>query len=414
VKLRVRETPLRVPGFRFAGVACGIKPSRRLDLALIYSERPATVAAMFTRNRVKAAPVVIAARHVRKGRARAVLINSGNANACTGTAGMRAAIAGCRAVGEALGVSAYDVIPCSTGKIGVLLAENALVRGARQGAQELAAGGLWRAARAMMTTDAFPKVAVRRVRVGRRQVTIAGLAKGAGMIAPDLATLLVCVVTDATVAAPALDRFLRAGVATSFNAITVDGDTSTNDTVVVLANGAAAAPALTPGTADGRRFVGALTELMTELSEMVVADGEGATKRVQIHVTGARTDADARRLARAVGESQLVKAAFFGGDPNWGRIVCAAGYAGAPLRSDRVSVRIGLAPRRTPEKAASVVVLRSGTPASERTLRRAAALMRGPTFAVTLDVATGGRGRATIVTSDLSPAYVKFNGAYST
>jgi glutamate N-acetyltransferase/amino-acid N-acetyltransferase len=328
---------------------------------------------------------------------------------------MRTAVSGCRAAAKALGVSAYDVIPCSTGKIGVLLAEAALVRGARHAADALAADGLWRAARAMMTTDAFPKVAVRHVRLGRRDVTVAGLAKGAGMIAPDLATLLVCIVTDARVAAPALRGFLRATVATSFNAITVDGDTSTNDTVVALANGAAETAALTPGTADGRRFAAALGEVVTELSDMVVADGEGATKRVHVAVTGARSDADARRLARAIAESQLVKTAFFGADPNWGRIVCAAGYAGVPLRPERTSVRIGPVSRRTvPAKAASVVVLRSGTPANERTIRRAAVIMRRPAFAVTVDAGTAGDGHATIVTSDLSPAYVEFNGAYST
>jgi len=401
VKLRVRETPLRVPGFRFAGVACGIKPSPRLDLALIYSERPATVAAVFTRNRVKAAPVVIAARHVRKGRARAVLINSGNANACTGTAGMRAAIAGCRAVGEALGVSPYDVIPCSTGKIGVLLAEKALVCGARQGAQELAAGGLWRAARAMMTTDAFPKVAVRRVRVGRRQVTIAGLAKGAGMIAPDLATLLVCVVTDATVAGPALDRFLRAAVATSFNAITVDGDTSTNDTVLLLAGGAAGNRTVTARSPDHLRLTRAVTEVLGEIARLVVLDGEGSTRVVEIVVRGARSSADARRVARAMGDSMLCKAAFHGGDPNWGRFVMAAGNAGVPIDQTRVDVTIG-----------GVAVARRGRPLPGA-LGRARRRMRAREVTIALDLHLG-RGEGRILAADLSVAYVRFNAEYTT
>jgi glutamate N-acetyltransferase/amino-acid N-acetyltransferase len=403
VKLRVRETPLRVPGFRFAGVGCGLKARGGLDLALIYSERPAAVAAAFTRNRVKAAPVVIASRHARSGRAQAVLINSGNANACTGNAGMAVAVAACRQAGRALGISPYEVIPCSTGKIGVPLPRAPLERGIDAAVRALAPDGLWRAARAMMTTDAFPKVASRRLRLGGRTVTIAGLAKGAGMIAPDLATLLVCAVTDAAVAGPVLRRFLTDAVAGSFNAITVDGDTSTNDTVLVLANGAAGNVPLTARSRDGHRFAAVLAALMAELANMVVADGEGATKRVRVVVERGRTEADARRIARAIAESQLVKTALYGGDPNWGRIVCAAGHAGSPLRPDALSVRID-----------DVTVLRRGMPAGPREVARAAAVMRRPVFTITVDVGGRGSGRAAITTSDLSPAYVRFNSAYST
>jgi glutamate N-acetyltransferase/amino-acid N-acetyltransferase len=403
VKLPVRETPLVVPGFRFAGVACGIKARGRLDLALIHSEVPATVAGAFTNNRVKAAPVLIAARHVRNGGARAVVINSGNANACTGAAGRRVAIASCRAAASALSLSPYDVIPCSTGKIGVLLPAEAMVRGIDLATRALAPGGLWRAARAMMTTDAFPKVASRRLRVGGRTITIAGLAKGAGMIAPDVATLLVCVLTDARVGTPALRRFLRDAVATSFNAITVDGDTSTNDTVLVLANGVAGNHPLAVASPDGRRFAAALTGVMQSLADMVVADGEGATKRVRITVSGARGDTAARRVARAVAESQLVKTALFGADPNWGRIACAAGYAGVALRPERMSVLIG-----------GVPVLERGEPAEPVTVQRASAVMRTPAFTIAIDLGMGGRGSATVTTSDLSPAYVRLNSAYST
>ena len=403
VKLPVRETPLAVPGFRFAGVACGLKARGRLDLTLIHSEVPATVAGAFTRNRVKAAPVLIAARHVQSGRAGAVVINSGNANACTGAAGRRVAIASCRAVAKALALSPYDVIPCSTGKIGVLLPAEPMVRGIRLAVGALAPGGLWRAARAMMTTDAFPKVASRRLRIGGRTVTIAGLAKGAGMIAPDVATLLVCVVTDARVGAPALRRFLRDAVATSFNAITVDGDTSTNDTVLVLANGVAGNRSVAVASPDGRRLAAALAAVMGELADMVVADGEGATKRVRIVVGGARGDAAARRVGRAVAESQLVKTALFGADPNWGRIVCAAGYAGVALRPELLSVRIG-----------GVPVLHHGEPAGPAMVGRASAVMRAPAFTIAIDLGMGGCGSATVTTSDLSPAYVRFNSAYST
>ena len=403
MRLPVRATRIVVPGFHFAGVACGIKASGRLDLAVIYSEAPAAVAGAFTRNRVRAAPVLLAERHVRRGRARAVLINSGNANACTGRAGAEIALESCRLTSQGLGVAAEDVIPCSTGKIGVVLPAEPMRRGIPEAIASLAPGGLWRAARAMMTTDAFPKVAARELRLGSRTVTIAGLAKGAGMIAPDVATLLVCVVTDAAVEPAALRRFLRPAVAASFNAITVDGDTSTNDSVLVLANGLAGNAPLRPESRDGARFAAALGELMGELADMVVADGEGATKRVRITVMGARTTAGARRVADVVARSQLVKTALFGGDPNWGRIVCAAGYAGVPIVSERISVRIG-----------GVTVLRRGEPAGETVVRRAALVMRGSSFPIEIDLASGGRASATVTTSDLSTAYVRFNADYST
>jgi glutamate N-acetyltransferase/amino-acid N-acetyltransferase len=403
VRLEVRERPLAVPGFRFAGVACGLKSSGRPDLALIVSDAPAAAAGVLTRNRVQAAPVVLTRRHLRRGRARAVLVNSGNANACTGAAGLRVARGACRAAAAALGIAPEDVLPCSTGKIGIPLPAAPLRRGIAAAARALAPDGLWRAARAMMTTDAFPKVASRRLRIGGRTITVAGLAKGAGMIAPDLATLIVCVVTDARVAAPALRRFLREAVRASFNAITVDGDTSTNDTVLLLAGGAAGNRPLAPASADGRRFGAALAAVMGELADLVVTDGEGATKRVRITVAGARSEQAARRVARAIAVSQLVKTALHGADPNWGRIVCAAGYAGVPLDPGRLSVTIGRVP-----------VLRRGVPAPPAAAARAAAVMRAAAFPITVDLGAGGRGRATVTTSDLSPAYVRFNAAYST
>jgi glutamate N-acetyltransferase/amino-acid N-acetyltransferase len=403
VRVEVRERPLAVPGFRFAGVACGIKPSGRPDLALIVSDRPATVAGAFTQNRVRAIAVELASRNVRGGRARAVLINSGNANACTGAAGERVARAACHQAAIALGVGVGEVLPCSTGKIGVPLPAVPMARGVAKAVAALRADGLWRAARAMMTTDAFPKVAVRRVRLGGRTATIAGLAKGAGMIAPDMATLLVCVLTDARVPAAALRGFVRDAVAGSFNAITVDGDTSTNDTVLVLANGAAGNRPLGTGSTGGRRFGAALAEVMRELADYVVADGEGATKRVRVRVHGARSEGAARRVARAIAGSLLVKTALYGGDPNWGRIACAAGYSGVPLALARLSIAI-----------ANVPVLRRGTPASEASIRRAARAMRASAFTIAVDVGSGGKAEATVTTSDLSPAYARFNSAYST
>lgn len=403
VKLPVRERPIAVPGFLFAGVACGIKPSGKPDLALIVSDVPAVAAGVVTTNRVKAAPVQLVVPRLATGRAQAIVTNSGNANACTGAAGMRVAKAACAEVAAALGIAVDAVLPCSTGKIGVVLPADPMRRGVAAAMESLDDGGFWRAARAIMTTDAFPKVATRTVRVGGKPLTIAGMAKGAGMIAPDMATLLVHVLTDARVSAPVLRALVRDAVGTSFNAISVDGDCSTNDTVLVLANGVAGNRAFTAASADGRRFGTALRSLMEELADMVVADGEGATKRARITVVGARTAADARRAARSVGESQLVKTALFGGDPNWGRIACAAGYAGVPLAAERLSVTVG-----------GIPVLRRGVPASPAVVRRAAAAMRGDAVAITVDLATGGRGRATLVASDLTPEYVRFNSDYST
>jgi glutamate N-acetyltransferase/amino-acid N-acetyltransferase len=403
VKLPVLETPIAVPGFLFAGVGCGIKASGKLDLALIVSDVPAVAAGVVTRNRVKAAPVQLVVPRLATGRAQAVLINSGNANACTGAAGMKVARDACRQVAEGLGIPEATVLPCSTGKIGVVLPAAPMKRGVADALRSLDDGGFWRAAQAIMTTDAFVKVATRTVRVGGKSITVAGMAKGAGMIAPDMATLLVTVATDVRVSAPVLRRCVRAAVATSFNAISVDGDCSTNDTVVVLANGVAGNAPFAAVSADGRRFAAALTGLMEELADMVVADGEGATKRARITVVGARTAEHARRAARSIGESQLVKTALFGGDPNWGRIACAAGYAGVPLVAERLGVTVG-----------GIPVLARGVPASPAVVRRAAKAMGGDAVAITVDLATGGRGTATLLASDLTPAYVRFNSDYST
>jgi glutamate N-acetyltransferase/amino-acid N-acetyltransferase len=403
MKIDVVETPISVPGFLFAGVACGIKASGKPDLALIVSDVPAVVAGVVTRNRVRAAPVQLVMPRLARGRAQAVLINSGNANACTGAAGMQVARAACRQVADGLGIAEGAVLPCSTGKIGVVLPAAPMRRGIAAAMEARDDDGFWRAARAIMTTDAFPKVAERRVRVGGKTVTIAGMAKGAGMIAPDMATLLVAIVTDARVAAPVLRACVRAAVATSFNAISVDGDCSTNDTVLMLANGVAGNAPFAAASADSRRFAAAVAALMAELADLVVADGEGATKRARITVVGARTTEHARRAARSIAESQLVKTALFGGDPNWGRIACAAGYAGVPLVAERLSVAIG-----------GVSVLTRGVPASPAIVKRAATVMRDAAFPITVDLATGGRGTATVTASDLTPAYVKFNSDYST
>ncbi len=400
MKISVRRRRVRVPGFVFGSAACGIKTSGRPDVAVVASITPATVAAAFTRNRVQAAPVQVARAHAQGGRAQAIVVSSGNANACTGRAGVATTRAACAAAGRALGIDARLVLPCATGKIGVQVPRARLLRGVDAACRAVDVDGFWDAAVAIMTTDAFPKVGTCRVDIGGRPVTLAAMAKGAGMIAPDMATLLVFVVTDAALGAAALGAALRPALAASFNGITVDGDTSTNDTVLVLANGVAGNRPIAAGSAAHRRFSSALVTLLCDLGRSVVLDGEGATRCVEIVVRGAQTAAGAARIARTIATSTLVRAAFHGGDPNWGRVLCAAGYAGVAFDPARCRLAIG-----------GVEVVRRGTGRGRESA--AARAMRRREYDVVLDLGLG-RASARLLTSDLSPAYVRFNSAYST
>jgi glutamate N-acetyltransferase/amino-acid N-acetyltransferase len=398
VKLGRRAHRVLVPGFRFAGVRCGLKTKGR-DVALIVADTPAVAAGVFTTNRAAAAPVRITRERIAGGRARAVLVHAGNANACTGRAGVRTVERSTARVGAALGVGGADVLACATGKIGVPVPDERLLGGVDAALAALSPRGFADMANAIMTTDAFPKTAVRRLRLGGRDVTIAVAGKGGGMIAPDMATLLVFAMTDARLTPAFARTALRAAVGPTLNAATVDGDTSTNDTVLLLASGAAGnAPLRGPAAA---RFVRALTDALDEIAELVVADGEGASRVVEVQVVGARTDADAARAARGIGESTLCKTAFHGGDPNWGRFICAAGYTGIPFDPERVDVAVG-----------GVTLCRRGRPvpgAQAAASRR----MRTRRFIVRLDLRVG-RGRGRVLASDLTAAYVHFNSAYST
>ncbi len=349
--------PLQIPrGFRFAAAACGLK-QRGLDLALLACDAPAAAAAVFTTNRVQAAPVRLSRAHLRQSRGwvRAVAVNSGNANCATGPAGDRVAQATATATARLLGCSTRQVFVCSTGVIGVPLPVEKILR-TLPGLSRTAAHTpqAFRAfTRAILTTDTRPKWATARCRIQGRAVRLLGCAKGAGMIAPRMATMLAFIVTDAAIAPPLLQRMLRAAVAQTFNRITVDGDTSTNDTVVLLASGAAGARRLslphfradrrtaTPVERDALRFYRALNSVCRSLALQIVADGEGAQRVVEIEVRGARSVAAAERVARAVAESPLVKTALAGADPNWGRVLAAAGRAGVAL--DPARTRIWLA-----------------------------------------------------------------------
>jgi glutamate N-acetyltransferase/amino-acid N-acetyltransferase len=400
VKLARRAHGVRVAGFRFAGVRCGLK-TRGPDVALIMADRPAVAAGVFTTNRAPAAPVQIARERLGAGRLSAVLVHAGNANACTGKEGLRTVRASTGLAASLLGVPEAAVAPCATGRIGVQVPRELLLGGVRAAVARLGAGGFPDAARAIMTTDAFPKTAVRRLKLGGKSVTVAAMGKGGGMIAPHMATLLVFVLTDARIAPAAARRTLGTAVAGTLNAITVDDDTSTNDSLLLLASGAAGNAPVRPGSREAARFERAVTEVLEEIARLVVLDGEGATRLVEVVVEGAASDADADRVARAVAGSTLCKAAFHGADPNWGRFVCAAGNADVALDPDRIDVTIG-----------GVAVSRRGRPL-DGMLPRAAARMRRREVEIVLHLHLGD-GRARMLTSDLTVAYVRFNAEYTT
>jgi glutamate N-acetyltransferase/amino-acid N-acetyltransferase len=400
LRCKVIEHPVEVAGFRFGWASAGIKPSRRPDCGLIVTEQPAAAGAVFTTNRFAAAPVELGRERVGKGRLQALFINSGNANACTGAVGVRDAARTSRMVAAELGIAPGLVAPLSTGVIGVPLPMGRIERGVRESARSARAGGIWKFARAIRTTDAFSKVAAQRIRLGGETVTVAGVAKGAGMISPDMATLLVFVLTDARLSSARARWLAREVAAGSFNQLTVDGDTSTNDSLYVLASGCRG-PALGRSGQDLSRLRDAAVAIGERLARWVALDGEGATRAVRIEVTGAATMADARRVADAVGGSTLVKAALHGSDPNWGRIACAVGYSGARFEPGRVTIAVE-----------DVVVFRRGVGvAGART--KARRRMAAEEFSIRIGLGAG-RGMARVITSDLSPAYVRFNSAYTT
>jgi len=388
-------------GFRAAGVSCGIKASGALDLALIAADRPATAAGMFTTNKVQAAPVIVSRDHFKRsrGRALAIVANSGCANAVTGEAGLEVAREMAAEAGRVLVCASERVLIASTGVIGVPLDGEKVARGIAAAKKALRREGHEDAARAIMTTDPFPKSCAVEVRTDAGTFRVGGMAKGAGMIEPNMATMLAFLTTDAKVSAPLLRKALAEAVAETFNAITIDGDTSTNDTVLVLASGASGVdindqtyPALFEG----------LRAVSRELALLIVRGGEGATKLVTIRVTGAATQDEARRAARTVANSLLVKTAIHGGDPNWGRLVAAAGRAGVAFDLSRCTVRIG-----------PVVLLDHGVPRDDRA-PEAAAVLRERDIEIEIDLGTGGPHAATMWTCDLSAEYVKINAEYRT
>lgn len=396
-----------VPGFRASGVHAGIK-RRKPDLALIAADRPCAAAATFTRNAVQAAPLRVSARHLADGRAQAVVCASGIANACTGPQGERDAEEMAAEAGRALGIPAQDVVVASTGVIGELLPMDRVRRGIAAAARTLSRDGGPAAALAIMTTDTRPKLAACRVALGEGgpPVTLGGIAKGSGMIHPDMATMLAFLATDAAVPAPLLREALRRAVDATFNMISVDGDTSPNDMVVLLASGTAGHPPLAPGAAAWEAFQEALEALCLDLALQIVRDGEGARRSFCVEVSGARSDAEARLAARAVTASPLVKTAVYGRDPNWGRVLVAAGKSGAALAVDQASLWLRAGEQRVP------LFVRGRPVPLEEALASELLGEDGVCFA--LDLGTGGPGRARAWGCDLTEQYVHINAAYRT
>jgi glutamate N-acetyltransferase/amino-acid N-acetyltransferase len=319
---------ISIPGFQLSSVSSGVKKNGKKDLALIFSDVPAKAAAVYTTNVVKAAPVILGQERIKLGLCQAIVINSGIANAFTGTSGYQNAVQTTKDISASLGIEENLIIPSSTGLIGGPLPVSRIRRAIPNLISKLGPGGVEEVAKAIMTTDKFPKFAFRKIKIGKKEGTIAAIGKGAGMICPNMATMLCFIITDININKTTLKKALVNSVDNSFNKIIVDGDTSTNDSVIMLSNGVLDNNEITLKSSHYSRFEKILTELNTEIAELIVKDGEGATKVVKIDVQGARTVKEAEKIARTVGNSLLVKTAFFGEDPNWGRILAAAGRAG--------------------------------------------------------------------------------------
>ena len=387
-------------GFRAAGISAGIKANGNPDLMLLVSDTPAQAAAVFTTNKAVAAAVIVSKEHLARsgGTARAVIVNSGCANACTGDVGLRDARDMASDTAHLMHCPVEQVLVASTGVIGVALPMDKIHRGLPVVFGSLGADQGSQAARAIMTTDPFPKEAAARISIGGTDVTIGGMAKGSGMIEPNMATMLGFVTTDAAVQKALLDRALRDAVHDTFNAITVDGDSSTNDCVMLLANGASGASV---DEASYGTFLAGLKAVCLELALGIVRGGEGATKLVTVNVTGAATSDEARKAAKVIANSLLVKTAIHGGDPNWGRLICAAGRAGVTFDASRAAVTIG-----------SIVLFKDGQPHDDLA-PKAAEYLKGTDLTVGVDLGSGSAS-STVWTCDLSAEYVRINADYRT
>lgn len=392
---------MKIDGFLTSAVAAGIKYQNRLDLGLIYSEEPAVTAGVFTTNRVVAAPLVLDIERLKQGRAQAILVNSGCANACTGEQGHEACLQTGGMVARSLGIPDDMVLLSSTGVIGSQLNVDAVDAAMPALVEGLSPDRFNQVATAIMTTDTVRKTVTRTVTIGGRDVKFMAMAKGSGMIMPNMATMLSFVLTDAQISFVELQRALRAAVAKTLNRITVDGDTSTNDMVLIMANGKAGNPWIEDErSADYRAFTTCLTDILHELAMMIVADGEGATKCITIRICGAREEADALQIGRTVANSSLVKTAFFGEDANWGRIFAAMGRSGVKFDPETVDIMFD-----------DVLIVRNGQLASPENEKKADLVLKRKNICVTIDMKAGSVCEE-FYTCDFSLDYVRINSDY--
>ena len=390
-----------IKDFSLSAVPAGIKYQDRLDLGLIYSSTPAVAAGVFTTNQVKAAPVRLSIDRLKQGRCQALLVNSGNANACTGKEGMEAAIHCSRLVAEALKIPEEMVLVSSTGVIGLPLNLAAFENNMKELVANLSENHFGQVAEAILTTDTVAKTVARSMTIGDKEVKFLGMAKGAGMIMPNMATMLAFILTDVQISFPELNSALKAAVERTFNRITIDGDTSTNDMVLAMANGAAENPWIEDDQhPDYERFKDCLEEICKELALKIVEDGEGATKRITIRVCGAKEDQDAELMARTVANSALVKTAFFGEDANWGRILGAMGRSGVKFNPDRVDIAFG-----------DTLIVKNGLAQGAEAEEKATMVLKNNHFTVCIDLQDGA-GCEEVYTCDLSIDYVKINADY--
>lgn len=387
-------------GFLFSTAEAAIKTPGRKDLALIYSEAEANIAGAFTTNKIKAAPVKLDIKKIRSGRGQAIVVNSGNANACTGKKGIQDAVDMVRLIADGLNIKPSLVYICSTGVIGMPMPMDRIIPKTSGLIANLGSSSMEDVAKAIMTTDTFPKIINKRVKIGSRTGSIAGICKGAGMIWPDMATMLCFIMTDIAVNHKTLDKALNDAVKGSFNTITIDGDRSTNDTVLIMANGLLGNPQITEKSKSYIAFKKALSEVTLELSRLIVKDGEGASKFIEVEVKGARNKAHAEKAAFAVANSNLVKTAIYGNDANWGRIMAALGYSGVPIKEEKVDINFG-----------KVRIVNKGLGTGKD--KEANEVLKRKDVKIIIDLHLGGSS-AKVLTCDLTEEYIKVNAAYRT
>ncbi|RLB29194.1 MAG: ornithine acetyltransferase [Deltaproteobacteria bacterium] len=395
-----KDNNYSVPGFLASAVSAGLNKTGTLDLSLIFSQKKAVAAGVFTTNKVKAAPVLLSQERIKKGFLRAVIANTGYANACTGTQGLRDSIQTADMAAKELGIDPEETVVASTGVIGAYLPCNLIEKALPNLVKNLSSNGFKSVAKALMTTDSFPKMSYFEGRVQGNPFHLLGIAKGAGMIMPDMATMLSFLLTDINIDFQTLWPIFRSAVECTFNRITVDGETSTNDMVLIMANGVAGNRRLTKP--DIKEFERGLTDVMEELAYMIAKDGEGATKVVIIEVNGAASKDDAITAARVVGNSNLVKTTIFGQDPNWGRIMAALGRAGIKMEENKVQIWID-----------GIKVVDGGLMTSEKEERKAAEKMKKEQITITIHL-NQGRWKDRIITCDLTYDYIRINAEYRT